>query len=149
MTCPFHNHLWRYSHGQRITYDSSSSSSTEVLPHITDYQLVGDIFVYIKLHEFACKGEIVSQTDPNNYLFVLLIELDDDDNVKKGEQQPLWMLLPAVLFKIALHYETSMALVTFCFGSALFSMVMVRLPSSLMLTRQYSFLMPGAASSIV
>ena len=99
MTCPFHNHLWRYSHGQRITYDSSSSSSTEVLPHITDYQLVGDIFVYIKLHEFACKGEIVSQTDPNNYLFVLLIELDDDDNVKKGEQHPLWMLLPAVLFR--------------------------------------------------
>jgi hypothetical protein len=34
------------------------------------------------------------------------------------------MLLPAVLFKIALNYETSMALVTFCFGLA-FGMVMV------------------------
>ena len=43
---------------------------------------------------------------------------------KKGEQHPLWMLLPAVLFKIALNYETSMALVTFCFGLA-FGMVMV------------------------
>ena len=32
----------------------------------------------------------------------------------------------AVLFKIALHYETSMALVTFCFGSA-FGMVTVRM----------------------
>ena len=30
----------------------------------------------------------------------------------KKEQHPLWMLLPAVLFKIALNYETSMALVT-------------------------------------
>ena len=39
------------------------------------------------------------------------------------------MLLPAVLFKIALHYETSMALVTFCFGS-IFGMVTVRMPSS-------------------
>ena len=66
----------------------------------------------------------------------------------KREQHPLWMLLPAVLFKIALHYETSMDLVTFCFGS-IFGMVTVRMPSSLMLTRQYSFLMPGAASSIV
>ena len=36
------------------------------------------------------------------------------------------MLLPAVLFKIALHYETSMALVTFCFGSV-FGMVTVRM----------------------
>ena len=35
------------------------------------------------------------------------------------------MLLPAVLFKIALNYETSMALVTFFFGSA-FGMVTVR-----------------------
>ena len=42
----------------------------------------------------------------------------------KKEQHPLWMLLPAVLFKIALNYETSMALVTFCFGLA-FGMVMV------------------------
>ena len=42
----------------------------------------------------------------------------------KREQHPLWMLLPAVLFKIALHYETSMDLVTFCFGSA-FGMVTV------------------------
>ena len=39
------------------------------------------------------------------------------------------MLLPAVLFKIALHYETSMVLVTFCFGS-IFGMVTVRMPSS-------------------
>ena len=39
------------------------------------------------------------------------------------------MLLPAVLFKIALNYETSMALVTFCFGSIL-GMVTVRMPSS-------------------
>ena len=52
----------------------------EVLPHITDYQLVGDIFVYIKLHEFACKGKIVGKTEPNNDLFVLLIELDEDEN---------------------------------------------------------------------
>ena len=44
--------------------------------------------------------------------------------------------VPLKLFKIALHYETSMDLVTFCFGSA-FGMVTVRLPSSLMLTRQY------------
>ena len=36
--------------------------------------------IYIKLHEFACKGKIVSQTEPNNYLFVLLIELDEDEN---------------------------------------------------------------------
>ncbi len=62
-------------------------------------------------------------------MFVLLIVLDEDDNVKKGEQHPLWMLLPAVLFKIALHYETSMALVTFCFGS-IFGMVTVKIPSS-------------------
>ena len=39
------------------------------------------------------------------------------------------MLLPAVLFKIALHYETSMALLTFSFGSVV-GMVMVRMPSS-------------------
>ena len=48
---------------------------------------------------------------------------------KIREQHPLWMLLPAVLFKIALNYETSMALVTFCFGS-IFGMVTVRMPSS-------------------
>ena len=47
----------------------------------------------------------------------------------KKEQHPLRMLLPAVLFKIALNYETSMALVTFCFCSA-FGMVIVRMPSS-------------------
>ena len=37
------------------------------------------------------------------------------------------MLLPAVLFKINPHYETSMALVTFCFGS-IFGIVTVRMP---------------------
>ena len=47
----------------------------------------------------------------------------------KKEQHPLRMLLPAVLFKIALNYETSMALVTFSFGSV-FGMVIVRMPSS-------------------
>ena len=48
---------------------------------------------------------------------------------EKKEQHPLWMLLPAVLFKIALNYETSMDLVTFCFGS-IFGMVTVKMPSS-------------------
>ena len=45
---------------------------------------------------------------------------------KKGEQHPLRMLLLAVLFKIALHYETSIVLVAFCFGSA-FGMMTFRM----------------------
>ena len=36
---------------------------------------------------------------------------------------------PCCLFRIAPNYETSMALETFCFGSA-FGMVTVRMPSS-------------------
>ena len=36
---------------------------------------------------------------------------------------------PLKIVKIAFHYETSMALVTFSFGSV-FGMVMVRMPSS-------------------
>ena len=45
---------------------------------------------------------------------------------KKGEQHPLRMLLLAVLFKIAIHYETSIVLVAFCFGSA-FGMMTFRM----------------------
>ena len=59
---------------------STPSSSTNFLLYITDCQSVGDIFVYIKLHEFAFKGKTVSQTEPVNDLFVLLIELDEDEN---------------------------------------------------------------------
>ena len=36
--------------------------------------------IYIKLHEFTCKGKTVSQTEPVNDLFVLLIVLDEDEN---------------------------------------------------------------------
>ena len=40
-------------------------------------------------------------------------KLIGDSDKQKREQHPLWMLLPAVLFKIALNYETSMALISF------------------------------------
>ena len=36
--------------------------------------------IYIKLHEFTCKGKIVGKTEPNNDLFVLLNSPDEDEN---------------------------------------------------------------------
>ena len=67
---------------------------------------------------------------------------------KKGEQHPLRMLLLAVLFKIALHYETSMALVTFCFGSA-FGMVTFRMRLMMMgLKSGFAEMQPILATSV-
>ena len=47
----------------------------------------------------------------------------------KKRATPDWMLLPLHMRLINIRYETSMALVTFSFGSV-FGIVMVRMPSS-------------------
>ena len=67
---------------------------------------------------------------------------------KKGEQHPLRMLLLAVLFKIALHYETSIVLVAFCFGSA-FGMVTFRMRLMMMgLKSGFAEMQPILATSV-